>query len=248
MSNISSSQPTQVPADSPVMRAYEQMLRFATTGRIYTYGEVFRGEEYSADTEVGTGYDFERTVRVMDRGRTSTVDGKVSFRILRLTHLDAAGTLFLRARLTWTTSKGEEHESFASYDLRDRTARALALQYATGAPELDAGQIISDYDEHPAEHDDSVSRLLTDAMEALNNARPYRADWHQGYPYSPEFMPEGYDFTDMLEYHGDAVIAVQQSEPVLCMLADLDLGAVHPNELVLLYTWLLQQPESSGKL
>ncbi len=236
---------------SAVMEAYNSLMNRAAQGRPYVHSEVYYPEVGPDDPRtrrvVGHGHDFTRTVPVLDVSNDATVDGTAALRVLRLTAESEGEVLLLRARLTWTTSAGAEHASYACYKLTADAAAHLAQQPMT-PPEENADE----FDPNAFADAASAFLALTEALDPVfEDAERYRADWQQTFPGS-DFDDSYYDsgeFDDEVAraneaYHSQAVRQATKDEPeLLCMLSDGELGVVSPQELVGLWSWVSRQPK-----
>jgi hypothetical protein len=213
--------------------AHERLITIARQGSSYRWDQVFTPggiPEPDPTRIVGKGFDFTRTIQVLD-SVDGTVDGTVELRML-----EEDEALFLRTRLSWQSSTGGEHESFASYKLTSGAAERL-----DNTP----------VGEKPTQDEIEDMGVLSEALfTAIEEAGRYEASWKQTYPGA------GFDLYDdddqraatqaKHDYHAQAVLAAKEAEPdLLCMLSDTDLGAVHPNEISAILDWVEHQPEVS---
>ena len=224
---------------SSVKDAYQALLAVAAIGRPYRFDQVYAGYSVSPEEEagvIGTGCDFTLTTPVLDRDTSAnaTVDGTAELRVLRLTNKGNL-RLLVRIRLTWTTSAGDTHVSFAVYEITPEAAARLAVM-----PEVEESGI--DYGALPADERDAAAfRAL---MEAGDEAEHYNAIWLQTYP-GEEVEYLGPDEATG-EYHSAAIEAAKQAAPeLLCMLSDMDMGSVEPREISLINAWVQRQPKTS---
>jgi hypothetical protein len=244
--------------DSPVIDAFNRLRDFAGTGKPYALNEVYtadyglRSDQRPSD-HAGTGYEFERKVQVPDRTTDQMVTGTANFRILKLTHEEKEGTLFLRTRLTVTTSTGETHTSYAKYNLWDITVTFLARELGKPEPTAEEFGLSFDPEELVNSGQEPTAAQAEEIMEALlaqaEEQSTYEAAWLQSYPREPETCDSELEALQMLEYHQRVILAAIEAEPdLLCMLSYQDQGAVGPEELMQLLNWLRSQPENAGKL
>jgi hypothetical protein len=234
-----------------VMTAYTTLLELAAAGRAYVDGEVFNPvpteeNDPRRTTVVGHGFDFERTMPVVDRTTDQPVNGTAKLRVLHLTKGEEL-KLFLRARLEWTTSTGDEHASYACYQI---TATAAAQLAAKEPEDPSAAENFDPAAEPtPEEYDAALGALF----EAVNDAVTYEAVWQQTFPGSDNINFNAmFELTDAEQealataskYHEKAVVAAKAAEPqLLGMLAFMDMGDVGPAELGQLLEWVTAQPE-----
>lgn len=213
--------------------ARERLIAIARQGSPYRWNQVFTPggiPEPDPTRVVGKGFDFTRTVQVLD-SVDGTVDGRVELRVL-----EEGEALFLRTRLSWLSSTGGEHESFASYKLTSAAAERLDKTPVEEKPTKDEVENIG---------------VLSEALfAAIEEAAKYGANWKQTYPGAGFDLYADDDQRAATEakrdYHARAVLAAREVEPdLLCMLSDTDLGAVQPNEISAILDWVERQPEIS---
>lgn len=215
------------------MQAYDKLISYAKGGREYRYDEVFTVEEWTVvdgAAIIATGHDIERTIQVIDTAPGNTVTGTAALRILYRIDGDEP-TLFIRIKLSWVTSDGGKHESFAAYDLSRTVAESLPFTLAAYPEVTDGDQSFDD-----------IESALSAVFDIMNTMSASGAEWRQTYPGSDSMFSEIDEEDDIQEedgYHARAVIAAQEAEPdLLCMLSDSELGQASGDELVRILDWI----------
>jgi hypothetical protein len=225
---------------SAVLEAYNALMAIAGSGPEFVHGNVYHptvpANHPRMSQVIGRGYDWTRIVPVADQYTGATVQATASLRLIRMDgEVDGVvvpGTsLFIRARLSWVTSRGGSYASYACYDITPQAAVVLSRT----APTVDDGPSDAEFDQMTPEK--LVETAFGAVSEAMSDAGRYNADWIQTLPPGEEGWPSNEDS----EYHSKTVLAAIADQPLLlCMLSDMDLGGVEPQELGNLLTWINQ--------
>lgn len=222
---------------SQPVQSHAALMALAATGAPFTFDEVFHTSQANRGQDpaqiVGNGYDFDLPVEVPDVVEGKSVTGTASLRVLNMPNTSRGGrpALFLRTWLRWTTSNGNRHTSYASYQITAQDAQSLAdsATNAGSGPEHDL-----DPDNLTPE---DLERGIAMLFALMDEATTYNAQWMQTYPgwdgeaeHSLDLSPGAIDAAE--EYHPQAIHAAVEGCPdFLCMLSDSDFGTVAPDEL-----------------
>lgn len=232
-----------------VITAYNSLLDLAATGRKFRYDEVWkptsaRYDDSKSSQVAGQGFDFERDVDVADVVADKSVLARAKLRVLKMTKDDGQPTLFLRTWFLWITSAGDEHKSYACYEIDPVAAKQLAKS----VPYLDDLSDLQDMADDAEPSPEYVQRALGALFETIDRAAAYNAHWRQTCP-DKDFglgegaMPMATSGEDM-DYHSVVIDRAQDANPeLLCMLSGDDFGEVGVGELPDLQRWIMQQPE-----
>jgi hypothetical protein len=236
--------------------AYQNLLDIASRGREFVDGEVFTpivaDDDPRMSEVIGNGFDFVRTVLVDDVDETNEqIEGTFALRVLRLTRNEET-TLFLRSRVTWRTSAGAMHESFAKYDLTASAVDELANMET--ASDSNADEI--DFDSMSEE--EVMQAVVPMLMDVFSDEHRMRSYWCQTFPGSEgELFPADMSEEEYSKIRGSvdaafkyqerAITRLQEREYQLaCMLSWMDMGTVGSEELISLLAWVSEQPEVSA--
>lgn len=225
-----------------VLEGYNALCAIAVQGTAFRRNQVFHvsGDDPEGAQIYGHGFDFSRSVEVLNRTETALMPGTAELRVI----MTPDGTLFLRTWLTWITSSGE-HKSYASYEFTSETAAHLD---ANPPPAIDTAQINED--------NVTIDEIAESVFNVLDQAAPYKANWKQIIPGLPDFDEmETFDWESWTEeqdaaameakrYHARAIADAVTREPeLLCMLAESDFDVVRAYHLPYLFNWVNRQPE-----
>lgn len=247
------------PTMSAFTDAFAGLVRVAGTGRSYLRSEVMTPGGLDTDETMarpfGTGLDFERTVAVPDQGTDGPVEAKLSLRVIHATGTGASDNteptpfdgLFVRMRLDWTTSGGDEHVSAASYLMS-----ADKLAQMDTAPDLDAKYAGVQIDE--GTDPDAMAEIFGRSMgDTISASSLFGAMWNQGFPGDiTDYLSESEEdvatlrarFETNTGYQEMIIKLVQEAEPDLaCMLIDNEMGVPLPEEIVKVWQWVKRQPD-----
>lgn len=248
-----------------IVEAFDGLRALARTGSPFRHDQVYANFQAEPDEVrealVGRGYDIVRTVQVPDSDTDTSVGGTVSIRVIDADGpglrdvADTGPALILRVNLTWTTSSGGQHRSYALYTIPVKNAAILEEQTPPDMSELEALGEDADSEESRA----AAYKVLGRQAE-INGL--YGADWRETFPGSvANLLNEADDGSDTLRvtvddgfmrgyedaatYHMAAVNAAKEVGPsAACLLSGSEGGgAASPDEIVTVYEWLREQPE-----
>ena len=206
-------------------------MALTSRGTTFTYGQVFTRPKIDQHPSAvyGTGFQLQQRIDVADEVEGQFTDGNLMFRLL----FTVERRLFLQTHLCWRTSAGQQHESYAEYQLSRETVNLLENAAMDKAPE----DRTDDY---------SMEEAVAAVIELIDSIDRFYASWRQVYPAA--------DSVTMLDtvhdqYHRRAIVDLHARDVGgTWMLSYQNLTSVDPETLPKLHAWVFRCLDAGGPI